>query len=644
MARRILALILSLMIALSLLISFPKTAQAAPGSVPETAWDLMPALNVGWNLGNSLENQTLSEGYLPSQYFNAIETHHGNPVTTEALIKAIADAGFSSIRIPVSFYNHLTGSKPALNGVPRPGTVIDEKWLDRVQEVVDWALKYNLYVVINNHHDTGMWETMGWIHADADNLEAELLKYTNLWAQVAKRFQGYDNHLIFQSTGELVNSARSFTAYDSYRDFQAAHDFNQAFIDTVRAGEGYNKQRFLILETYAANAEPVFVDQCFYKPYTDPTASQKLIFGVHCYHTDPDELRAVFLGLAQKSIQYGMPFIVDECGTKYNVDPATRVEIARVLSEESARYGAAVMIWDDGEKEYALVDRKQTILTGTPTGHTSTVVNGVPYTLPSREIVTTLLYAKNKITPLTKEELRTLYDTRYQVTDFVGLDAAHTDLLKAGQYAQTHENAANPVSEYIPTPSHYAAIYPYVYAEGAHFLATLPAGVKVVVREHDKNGHYIGSVFVENGGYYLPSDNAFFLGISLRTEQESVTLNDYISMVRSGRIRLYQGGYDYSAFSVRLSDAVRNADNSITVTWEALQGADGYRVLRRESADGIWMPVGQLLDKNAVSFTDYGAATGQTYYYTVKPYVNRREPGMSFKLFGGYDKQGVRSR
>lgn len=647
MIRKIFAWMLATCIMVGLISALPENVKAAPApdTVPDNAWDFMPHLNVGWNLGNSLENQTLSEGFIPSERFPELETRLRNPVTTEELIEAVADAGFSSIRIPVSFYNHLKGSEPAVGGVPKAGTEIDDAWLARIKEVVDWAYRHDLYVIINNHHDTSMWNTMSWIHADKKTYEVDKEYYQKLWERVATYFKDYDHHLIFQSTGEIVNTKEGehrFTASESWQDFQVAHDYNQLFIDTVRETGGNNTDRFLILETYGANAEPVFVDQCFYKEYTDKGSKNKLIFGVHCYHNDPEELRAVFKGLAQKSVQYGMPFIIDECGTKYSLDQEQRVAVAKTLSQESARYGAAVMIWDDGHGEFGLIDRAATIENKTAIGYE--VVPGDPsHTLESKRIVEALLYAKTQVIPLTREELKALYDSRYQVSDFHGLNASNVDILKPGQYSQTHEDAANPVSEYIPTPANYAALYPYVYAEGAHFIATLPDGVTVIVREHDKHGNYMKTVTVQNGGYYIPPENAAFLGIGFRKEDESMRIEKYKAYVLSGKLRLHQDGYDYSAYSVALKDATRFDGNKVTVSWETLPGADGYRVMRRESTDAIWIPLGQLLDSSYTSYTDDSAEEGKEYYYTVKPFILREEAGMRFRLFGGYDHQGILS-
>ena len=86
---------------------------------------------MGWNLGNSLECPRT-------------ETEWGNPKTTQAMIKAVANKGFNAIRIPVRWINHVNNTKEM---------AVKPEWLARVKEVVDWALAENMYVIINSHHE-----------------------------------------------------------------------------------------------------------------------------------------------------------------------------------------------------------------------------------------------------------------------------------------------------------------------------------------------------------------------------------------------------------------------------------------------------------------------------------------------------------
>ena len=108
-------------------------------SVPENeALAFTRALGLGWNLGNTFD--ATGGSWIRNEM--DIETAWHGERTTEALIQALKDAGFDSIRIPVSWNDHVDKD---FN--------ISKPWLDRVQKVVDWAYSRDMYVIINIHHD-----------------------------------------------------------------------------------------------------------------------------------------------------------------------------------------------------------------------------------------------------------------------------------------------------------------------------------------------------------------------------------------------------------------------------------------------------------------------------------------------------------
>ena len=85
----------------------------------------------------------------------SLEQFWGNPVTTEDMIKTIKMGGFKTVRIPVSYLNHISDD----------GT-IDKEFLDRVEQIVDWIIANDMYCIIDIHHDTGNY---GWIKASEEN-------------------------------------------------------------------------------------------------------------------------------------------------------------------------------------------------------------------------------------------------------------------------------------------------------------------------------------------------------------------------------------------------------------------------------------------------------------------------------------------
>src|SRR5690606_33091529 len=117
------------------------------------------AMQPGWNLGNSLDA------------VGADETAWGNPRITKELIQNIAAQGYKSIRIPVTWDSHIGAA---------PNYQIEAAYLNRVQEVVQWALDANLYVMINVHHDSWLW-----ISKMESQHDQVLARYNAIWRQIA---------------------------------------------------------------------------------------------------------------------------------------------------------------------------------------------------------------------------------------------------------------------------------------------------------------------------------------------------------------------------------------------------------------------------------------------------------------------------
>ncbi len=524
-------------------------------SGPDKAWDMVKALNPGWNLGNSLEIQNLDYGFVGKDAydapdFEAVETLLGNPVTGKSLFQALADRGFKAVRIPVSFYNHLIESQPQEtlsdgSTLYHPGETIDPDWLARIKELVDWALEAGLYVVINDHHDTSMWMNISWIYAEKQELEAQLAPFVNIWTQYAAYFKDYDSRLLFQSTGEIVNKRRSFEASD-WRDFRTAHDFNQAFIDAVRATGGENTRRFLILPTYAANAGILFVDESFYIPYTD-NVDDKLIFSVHSYATDPQELAWCFQTLYGRAQAYGLPFVVDECGPMVNDPPDVRIGSCYALAYEAERYEAAVFLWDAGVGEIGFVDRLKTMETGTLAYVEGYDYNGERFAVDSAAAVEALFRGKAEAPPLTEEEKADLLSGEIKTVPFAYLDKKGAEseneygfYLRSGSYTETNEEAARPETIYAPAPKNYACLYPYVQVKGLKLQARLPENMRVVFRELDEKGRFLRQKYITaSGGWYVASEDAYLAAVYFRDDTGSRSFEDYIAAVKSGELALY---------------------------------------------------------------------------------------------------------
>ncbi len=250
-----------------------------------SALELTRLMGNGTNLGNTMEAcdaRKFGLGGNTGKAPTAYEVGWGQPVTTQEMLSGMKAAGFDTIRIPVAWMtnaSHLTDGDYTL----------DEPYLARVKEIVDYARNADMYVIINDHWDGGWWGMFGSEKAETRALAMEA--YKGMWTQIAEYFKDYSDYLIFEGANEEIGARfdedsalycnDSVVTYlsDDQR-YALANEVNQAFVDTVRATGGNNATRFLLIPGYGTNIEQT-CDNRFKMP-TD-TAEDKLLISVHYY-------------------------------------------------------------------------------------------------------------------------------------------------------------------------------------------------------------------------------------------------------------------------------------------------------------------------------------------------------------------------
>ena len=229
---------------------------------------IVEAMGPDWNLGNQLESVTDN---VPE------ETNWRNPVITEKLIQSVKAAGFKSIRIPVSYFAKIDDDKDY---------TIDSKWLDRVQEVVNYCIKNDLYAVINIHGDGYNTIDGGWLLCNGKNQTEIKKKYKKVWKQIAERFKNYDEHLLFESMNEEFDGSYSEPNKEYYQNI---NDYNQIFVDTVRKTGDNNTKRWLIIPGWNTNIDYTAGDYGFklptdqYRNKSIDKEEQRIMISVHYY-------------------------------------------------------------------------------------------------------------------------------------------------------------------------------------------------------------------------------------------------------------------------------------------------------------------------------------------------------------------------
>lgn len=219
-----------------------------------TAEELFAQMTVGWNLGNSLDS--VGTGI-------SSETAWGNPKVTKELIDAVKDAGFDTVRIPVTWMGHYTEDTYE----------IDVEWLARVKEVVDYVLDNDMYAIINIHHD-GNDNPPAWLTPEPSDEKAMVVQFETLWSQIAEYFKEYDEHLLFAGMNEFHHGYSN----PSNEYLRITDELNQSFVTTVRATGGNNENRILICPAYNTNGEASLK-----MTMPEDTVSNKLMMEIHFY-------------------------------------------------------------------------------------------------------------------------------------------------------------------------------------------------------------------------------------------------------------------------------------------------------------------------------------------------------------------------
>ena len=215
---------------------------------------------------------------------------------------------------------------------------VDEAWMNRVHDVVDYVISQGLYCIINVHHDTGAdsqnWAS--WLKADASVYTAQKARYEKLWQQIANEFRNYDQHLLLEAYNEMLDAQSSWNFAQSNTSYDAINNYAQSFVNVVRATGGNNAQRNLIINDYGASSG----SGTWSTKLQDPLKQMKIpdgesnhiIFEVHNYPSLVDnnkqnrsisdiqaEIDAWIINLKTYLVSKGAPVIIGEWGTS-NVD------------------------------------------------------------------------------------------------------------------------------------------------------------------------------------------------------------------------------------------------------------------------------------------------------------------------------------
>ncbi len=324
------------------------------------AFGLVSAIRAGWNLGNTLD--ALKRGVGPGEMVSPreAETAWHNPPVTRALIRAVRDAGFNAVRLPVTWLQHTDAWGRA-----------DPAWLDRVAEVTDWILDEGMICFLNVHHDAG---AHGRLQATEASIEKSGEWFRALWSQIAARFADTGERLVFEAFNEMLDGEEHWGQAPGDEAYDVHLSWSRMFVEAVRAAGGCNSGRILSLQTYSAGHTPRTL-QRFCMP--EDTAPGRIILQVHNY--DPQSFcwlktkdgavrsewgtggdmalcDSLFAALSAFSERHGAPVVIGEFGSEDKENDGDRERHAAYYTARGRERGIPCFWWDCGQ--FALLDRR----------------------------------------------------------------------------------------------------------------------------------------------------------------------------------------------------------------------------------------------------------------------------------------------
>jgi hypothetical protein len=220
---------------------------------------MMPRLGIGYTFANTTEARPWPREGITVTAATA-EGVWGQTIIQRWHFQSLAMKGFDSYRLCVTWSTHMDANLR-----------IDPAWMNRVQQLVDYALDAGLYVILNTHHE----EELYWMIRDGQMAQAE--RHLNaIWQQVAERFRDYPEQLLFEILNEpnlkpyygaahgdwvwrghhMEDGQMVPTLYQPL--IERVNQLNASALNVIRNSGGHNARRVVVLGVAGANPEAMY--------------------------------------------------------------------------------------------------------------------------------------------------------------------------------------------------------------------------------------------------------------------------------------------------------------------------------------------------------------------------------------------------
>jgi len=288
------------------IILFPIISVAAQITPHETA----EQIKKGINMGNTLEPP--------------LEGGWNNPPAREYYFDLYRDAGFDMVRIPVRWDMHTSYEAPF---------TVDPVWMQRVEQVVDWALERDLFVIINAHHDN-------WIK---DNYSNALYRarFDSIWSQISVHFQDKPDKLMFEVLNEPHGLTKSQNDELHARALQIIRRTNPYRIVIIQGNEWGGAQE--LIDMAIPDDDYLIGSFHTYDPWP---------FGLEGHGpfgmTEIRELDEKFAAVKAWSDLHNIPVLLGEFGCHRDAEYNQRMKHYKTYMDLIEKYGFMFSAWDDG--------------------------------------------------------------------------------------------------------------------------------------------------------------------------------------------------------------------------------------------------------------------------------------------------------
>jgi len=310
---------------------------------------MVKMMGAGWNLGNSFDSFGMSEGRISG------ECGWGNPKTSKEMIHTLAKAGFGTIRVPITWYEHVSSA---------PEYTIDAEWMTRIKEVLKDILDEGMYAIINMHHENN------WLIPNGFCYEEIREKYIKIWYQIAESMKEWDEHLIFESMNEpQIAGGENEWNGGTHAEQKLVNDLQKEFVEIVRKTGVKNANRLLLVTTVGASAAEAAV-RALDVPNDDMVAVSihPYVPSLFCFdHGDAKSqvywtnegsqaIAETFERLDRVFVQKGIPVVITEYGAENKEIPGTThgnedevISWHREFNKYASRFGISCVWWDNNQ-------------------------------------------------------------------------------------------------------------------------------------------------------------------------------------------------------------------------------------------------------------------------------------------------------